>query len=32
MAILLGHTLGTPDLTPLEALDLFATAGLEGAG
>jgi sugar phosphate isomerase/epimerase len=31
MAILLGHTLGTPGLTPLEALDLFAASGLDGA-
>lgn len=31
MAVLLGHTLGTPSLTPLEALDLFAAADLDGA-
>ncbi len=31
MAALLGHTLGTPALTPLEALDLFAVSGLDGA-
>ena len=31
MPTLLGHTLGTPDLTPFEALDLFATSGLDGA-
>ncbi len=28
---LLGHTLGTPDLTLPEALELFATSGLDGA-
>jgi L-ribulose-5-phosphate 3-epimerase len=31
MATLLGHTLGTPGLSPTEALDLFARAGLDGA-
>lgn len=31
MAVLLGHTLGTPSLTVLEALDLFAEANLDGA-
>ena len=31
MATHLGHTLGTPGLTPLEAIDLFAAAGLDGA-
>ncbi len=31
MPTLLGHTLGTPDLTPFEALDLFAASGLDGA-
>ena len=31
MPTLLGHTLGTPGLTPFEALDLFATSGLDGA-
>lgn len=31
MAVFLGHTLGTPDLTPIEALDLFAASGLDGA-
>lgn len=31
MAVLLGHTLGTPDLTPFEALTLFAESGLDGA-
>ena len=31
MATLLGHTLGTPRLTPIEALDLFAASGLDGA-
>ena len=31
MAVLLGHTLGTPDLTPVEALELFAASGLDGA-
>ena len=31
MATLLGHTLGTPQLTPVEALDLFAASGLDGA-
>jgi sugar phosphate isomerase/epimerase len=31
MATLLGHTLGTPELTPIEALDLFAASGLDGA-
>ena len=31
MATLLGHTLGTPDLSPTEALDLFARSGLDGA-
>ena len=31
MAKLLGHTLGTPELTPTEALDLFARSGLDGA-
>lgn len=31
MATLLGHTLGTPDLTPTAALDLFAASGLDGA-
>ena len=31
MATLLGHTLGTPGLTPLAALDLFAESGLDGA-
>jgi sugar phosphate isomerase/epimerase len=31
MATLLGHTLGTPDLSPIEALDLFARSGLDGA-
>ena len=28
---ILGHTLGTPDLTPIEALELFHSAGLDGA-
>lgn len=31
MPLLLGHTLGTPSLTALEALELFARAGLDGA-
>ena len=31
MSTLLGHTLGTPDLSPFEALDLFARAELDGA-
>ncbi|MHB8890717.1 MAG: sugar phosphate isomerase/epimerase family protein [Candidatus Limnocylindrales bacterium] len=31
MAVLLGHTLGTPGLALSEALDLFAAAGLDGA-
>jgi L-ribulose-5-phosphate 3-epimerase len=31
MAVLLGHTLGTPGLTLAEALDLFAASGLDGA-
>jgi sugar phosphate isomerase/epimerase len=31
MAVLLGHTLGTPALTVLQALDLFARSGLDGA-
>ncbi len=31
MAVLLGHTLGTPDLTLVEALELFAASGLDGA-
>lgn len=30
MPTLLGHTLGTPDLTPSQALDLFAASGLDG--
>ena len=30
MATLLGHTLGTPGLTPFAALDLFAESGLDG--
>lgn len=31
MAVLLGHTLGTPGLALSEALDLFADSGLDGA-
>ena len=31
MAVLLGHTMGTPGLTLFEALDLFAASGLDGA-
>lgn len=31
MPVLLGHTLGTPQLTLAEALDLFAASGLDGA-
>jgi sugar phosphate isomerase/epimerase len=31
MAVLLGHTLGTPNLALAEALDLFAASGLDGA-
>ncbi len=31
MAVLLGHTLGTPGLSLAEAFELFAAAGLDGA-
>jgi L-ribulose-5-phosphate 3-epimerase len=31
MAVLLGHTLGTPGLTLADALELFAASGLDGA-
>lgn len=31
MAVLLGHTLGTPGLSLIDALDLFAASGLDGA-
>jgi L-ribulose-5-phosphate 3-epimerase len=31
MAVLLGHTLGTPDLTLADAFELFAACGLDGA-